>query len=247
MKYSVILILLGFYFNAFSQKDYLPKPVENHQILHYKEFSLSYNEFAEQPDWVCYELTREEILISMKRKDYFATDLNVTTGSASQKDYASSGFDKGHICPASFCKSSLEAYKESFLMSNMTPQLPLFNREVWKELENHERNLAKEYGKIWCVSGPVFIYGGNLGSIGENKVTIPAYYYKVFLRKDPDGKYKSIAYLLPHVGSTMNHRNYIVAVNSVESLTGLDFFPFLDKNENRVESQVYPKQWGYDN
>lgn len=224
---------------------FLPASVGDHPIVHYKQFSLSYNEAAEQADWVAYELTREEIQIKRKRTNHFTADLNIKTKSANNKDYSSTGFDKGHLCPAANCKASEEAYKESFVMSNISPQLPLFNREVWKELETYERQLAMKYGKIWCVTGPVFIYGGNLGKLGANKVTIPSYFYKVILRKNSEGKFKSIAYLLPQVGATKNHRNYIVSVNSIETLTGIDFFPFLEKNENRIESQTYPTQWGY--
>ena len=40
----------------------LPAPVEGEQIIEHLGYTLSYNEEAEQPSWVAYELTRDEVL-----------------------------------------------------------------------------------------------------------------------------------------------------------------------------------------
>ncbi|MCB0403072.1 MAG: DNA/RNA non-specific endonuclease [Flavobacteriales bacterium] len=223
--------------------DYQPGQVGNHQIITYTQFTLSYNEEHEQADWVAYELTAGEVSAEMDRCDCFATDHNVTSGSSTEKDYGSTGFDKGHLCPAADNNMSEEANQESFLMSNMSPQLPQFNRGIWADLEHWVRQQAKEHKKIYVVTGPVFV--NNLGTMSDKKITIPGYFYKTILRFD--GKtVKTIAFLLPHVGAVGKLKDYVVAVNSVETLTGIDFYPVLNNSvENKAESQIELKTWGF--
>lgn len=229
---------------SFSQGfNYLPAALEGNQIITYAQFSLSYNEEHEQANWVAYELTKEEVELKEERCDCFRMDRQVTTKSASSSDYKNTGFDLGHLSPAADNNLSKEANKESFKMSNISPQLPSFNRGIWKSLEDHVRKMAIANEIVYVVTGPVFI--NNLGSIGKNQVTIPGYYYKVLLKRE-DENIKTIAFLLPHIGAVGEISDYIVTVNSIETLTGIDFFPELSNRiENRVESQYEPRNWGF--
>lgn len=77
-------------------------------------------------------------------------------------------------------------------MSNMSPQLPGFNRVGWRLLEEHVRDLANDYHELYVVTGP--IYQGGDGSIG-NGVAIPSAFYKVIL--DPAFN-DAIAFIVPH-------------------------------------------------
>ena len=223
--------------------NYLPVDVSGHQKLFYTQFTLSYNEEHEQPDWVAYELTDTEAAMSRDRCNCFAKDDLVITGSASTADYTSTGFDKGHLCPAADNNMSDDANRESFLMSNMSPQLPSFNRGIWAELESWVRDQAEIHDTVYVVTGPVF--ANNLGSIGGNEVTIPGYFYKTVLRFEGT-KIKTIGFLLPHIGATGNLKDYVVPVNTIETLTGLDFYPELSSSEeNKIESQYETGVWGF--
>ncbi|PCJ28519.1 MAG: DNA/RNA endonuclease [Flavobacteriales bacterium] len=241
LLFSIALfICLGFTVDDFN---YLPATVGSNQVLKYTQFTLSYNEEHEQADWVAYELTDAEVAASQPRCNCFTTDKDVTTGSATKKDYTSTGFDKGHLSPAADNNMSEKANRESFLMSNMSPQLPQFNRNIWAKLEDWVRHKATEYKKIYVVTGPVFV--NNLGTISNKKITIPGYYYKTILRFDGD-KVKTIAFLLPHVGAVGELKDYVVPVNTIETLTGIDFYPELSSSiENKVESQLETKKWGF--
>lgn len=242
---SVLVFLLSA--NLYAQFNYLPDSIEGHPVLHYSEFSLSYNEMHEQADWVAYQLTKTELEVARDRCDCFASDDSIATGSASPNDYSSSGFDRGHLAPSSTTKISEQANRESFLMTNMSPQLPGFNRGgfIWERLEEWEKQMAEEHDTLYVVTGPVFV--NNLGHIGSNEVTIPGYFYKVILRFDEEGKAKTIAFLIPHVGSSNAElEDYIIPINALEQITGVDFFPSLpSSSENRVESQFAPTQWGF--
>ncbi len=222
--------------------NYLPASVDDNQIITYSQFTLSYNEEHEQADWVAYELTDEEVAMKQERCDCFKSDKNVTTKSASKSDYGSTGFDLGHLSPAADNNLSELANEESFRMSNISPQLPGFNRGIWKSLEAWTRDKATLYGSVYVVTGPVFV--NNLGVIGKNDVTIPGYYYKILLREE-DSKMYSIAFLVPHIGLSGDIQHYTVTVNTLETITGIDFFPELNNSvENRIESHLQPGKWG---
>lgn len=242
--YSVSVFFLLQFATLYAQEfDYLPANT-GHQILSYEHFTISYNEEHEQADWVAYELTKEEVALDgIRCRDCFEKDVNVITESAEDSDYSSTGFDRGHLAPSADFYQNPETNRQTFLFSNMSPQSPGFNRGIWADLEEWVRDKASEYGKLYIVTGPVFI--NNFGAIGDNEVTIPGYFYKVLLRFDENGKAKTIGFLLPNIGAIGNLKDYVVPVNLIETITGLDFFPVLSSSvENRCESQFQPSSWG---
>jgi endonuclease G, mitochondrial len=243
MKMNKIFCLIIFSLtSSLAQFNYLPADIPGHQVVAHTQFTLSYNETHEQADWVAYELTKEEVEMDVPRCDCFASDNSVLFGSAKVSDYSNTGFDKGHLSPSADNQNSDAVNRESFLMSNMSPQLPGFNRGIWADLESWVRDQAAAHDTIYVVTGPVFI--NNLGTIGANSVTIPGYFYKVLLRFDGTTA-RTIAFILPQIGAVGQIKDYVVTVNSVETLTGIDFFPALDSSiENRAESQYEPNKWG---
>ena len=81
----------------------------------------------------------------------------------------------------------------------------------------------------------------NFGSIGKNKVTIPSKYYKVIY--SPKNR-SMIGFLMPNIGSSSELKSFVVSVDSIESVTGIDFFHELpDRIENELESEVNLEDW----
>ena len=239
---SVLLLLLISTITYGQSFDYLPAPVPGHQVIAYPQFSLSYNEVHEQPDWVAYMLTRQEAQIEATFSANFTEDDSVSSGSAAEDDYRSTGFDKGHLSPAADNKASKAAYQQSYLMSNMSPQLPTFNQGIWKRLETWVRDNAIKYDTVYVVTGPLFKH--NLGTIGDNDVTIPGYYYKALLRFEENGTPRLLGFLMPQIGTVGRIEEYAVPINTIETLTGLDLFPDLpDNRENYWESQRPISKW----
>ena len=112
------------------------------QIIRHSGYTVSYNKDLKIPNWVSYELTREETKGKEKRGNRFIADPLVIGPIATNADYTRSGYDKGHMAPAADMKWSPEAMKESFYFSNMCPQHPQLNRRGWKNLEEKIRNWA---------------------------------------------------------------------------------------------------------
>jgi len=219
----------------------IPKTNSKDQIITHKGYSLLYNETYEQANWVAYELTKEETIKQFERTNKFIEDPKVKTGSATQKDYAGSGYDRGHLAPASDMGWSSTVMAESFYYSNMSPQNPSFNRGVWKRLEELVRTWAVENKGIYIVTGPVLTNG--LLTIGENKGAVPNYYYKAILDyREPH--LKAIGFIIPNKGSSEPLYNYAVTIDSVEKFTGIDLFPALpDEQEVHLEKTLCLNCW----
>ena len=212
-------------------------------ILSYSGFDLGYNEQYEKAAWVAYVLTREEIESgTVERTDNFRTDTNLSKGSASLADYQGSGFDRGHLAPAGDMQWDPTAMSESFLMSNMSPQLPGFNRGIWKKLESEIRNWALEKDSIYVITGPVLAPIDSF--IGENQVGVPQHFYKVLVDLSPHD-HSMIAFLLPNSASSDSLLQFAITVDSLEQITGYDFFAGAPNQEmvDWLEQQLDLGSW----
>ena len=213
------------------------------EIIEHTGYTLSYREEYEVPEWVAYELTREEVTtLAVERKDNFREDKAVGTGSATLQDYKKSGYDRGHMAPAADFRWSAEAMDDTFYLSNMCPQTHAFNAGIWSDLESAIRSMAYEDGSIYVGTGPV-LTDGPYDTIGENKVAVPSYFYKVVLDYS-EPTLKAIGFILPHENSKNPLSYFAVTVDEVEERPGLDFFPLLpDSTEEKLESSLDTSLW----
>jgi endonuclease G, mitochondrial len=214
------------------------------EIVKHKYYTIGYNEDREQPNWVSYKLTKNMILnTSAKRKDNFRPDRAVKTGSATLSDYRGSGYDRGHLCPTATMRFDKVAMSETFYMSNMSPQVPAFNRGAWKKLEAKVRSWAVKNKEISVVTGPIFYSTRSHKEIGKNGVDVPDAYFKVILDyRNPD--VKTIGFIMPNKRLDKNLYNYAIPVNNVERVTGLDFFAYLpDSVEEKLENKYDYGRW----
>lgn len=221
----------------------LPAINPSDQIIRHKAYTLSYVEEHEQAAWVAYMLCRSRTNSTEERTDKFLVDPLVQTGSATNADYAKSGYDRGHLAPAADMGWSQTAMKESFYFSNMSPQVPAFNRGIWKSAETLVRRWAALYDTLYVVTGAVL--KANLPTIGSSRVSIPEMYYKIVLDISP--KPRVIALLIANEKGKNPLQQYVVTVDEVEKLTGIDFFPFLqDDTETVIESRKSVEKWKWE-
>ncbi|MCX6251420.1 MAG: DNA/RNA non-specific endonuclease [Bacteroidetes bacterium] len=220
-----------------------PKPNPHDVIIHHVGYTLSYNPTYHIADWVAYELTAEETVPVVKRNNHFVPDPLLHSGSASNNDYKGSGYDRGHLAPSADMCYSYQTMVESFYLSNITPQTPSFNRGIWKKLEEQVRQWAVDDKAVLVVTGTILTKG--LLTIGYDRITVPAYFYKVILDyTEPD--IKGIGFIMPNQGSQEPLQHYAVTIDSVEKITGTDFFYQLPENQQRViESTFDISKWSW--
>lgn len=127
---------------------------------------------------------------------------------------------------------------ESFLLSNMAPQVGAgFNRGIWKLLEERVRAWARFKGEVYAYTGPIYAPGASIRSIGPNKIAVPTHVYKIIF--DPVAV-DVLGFILPNQRiAGRDLKPYIVSVDEVEAITGLDFFAAI---EERVQAVVEAKK-----
>jgi endonuclease G len=213
------------------------------QIVHHESYSLSYNEEHEQAEWVAYELKKSHLSKTNFKRPYFEIDHAVKTGAAHWRNYKKSGYDRGHLCPAGDRRYSQFAHDETFLTSNISPQKHDFNAGIWNALEQKVRYWASKYDGIFVITGGIL--KGNMKTIGDEYVSVPNQFYKVLIDSN-SGDTKMIAFLMPHKDSHKPLYEFVVSVDEVEELTGIDFFPELDDAiENKLEASSSYKNWSF--
>jgi endonuclease G len=222
--------------------DFLPTSTTN-QIVKHDYYTLSYNEKYEQAEWVAYELKKSYVRNNHFKRPYFIEDPKVKTGSADYRNYKKSGYDKGHLCPAGDMEFAINAYNDTFFTSNISPQLHDFNAGIWNRLEQKVRYWATKYDGIYVITGGIL--KPSLKTIGQQKVSVPNYFYKILL-ENSNGQYRMIAFLVPSKNSDKPLYAFAVSVDSLEKMTGIDFFPKLnDKIENSLEKNSDYKAWSF--
>jgi len=234
MRTLTFLILLVISNGLFAQLE-IPKYDIDDTIIKHRGYTLSYNSKYKQANWVAYLLTREETVKRFQRGEFFAPDPMIP-GTDFSIDYQKSGYDRGHLAPAADMGYSMETMVQSFFYSNMSPQLPRFNRGVWKKMEMQVRNWAVEYDSLYVVTGPIF--DSVMPTIGPHHVAVPKAYYKVLLQKQ-NGNWVGIGFILPNSNTKVEFKEYVTSIDKVEEITGLDFFWGVDdKLEIEIEKSL---------
>ena len=249
MKNTLTILFILFFSASFAQTpdkttpqgfDFYPTSTYN-QIVFHTYYALSYSEKDEQAEWVAYKLTSKNFNANIKRTNNFKADKWVKTESAQLSDYYKSGYDRGHLAPAGSMKIDKTSMSESFFMSNMSPQKPGFNRGIWKRIEEKVRYWTEINDSIFVVTGPIL--DNPLGSIGENKVTIPRAYYKTLLGYK-NGKAKGLAFVISNEKSNASLYKFVTSIDNVEEITGIDFYHNIDnKTQDNVEANKDVKLW----
>jgi len=220
---------------------WLPQTKNELQIIDHTAYTLGYFEEHEQAAWVYYVLSKEECNGEEERSSSFYQDKQITTGSALNSDYKKSGYDRGHLAPAGDMSYDSLVMKESFYYSNISPQVPAFNRGIWKKLETQVRNWGIMYESCIIITGPVL--SDSLPTIGVNKVSVPNWYYKIVINPHHN-PVQAIGFLMRNESSSAELSEFVVTIDSIEVVSGIDFFADLPTScEQLIESTVDGSYW----
>lgn len=219
-------------------------------LMEKPQYVLSYNRDNGRPNWVSWHLD-PSWLGSTPRQDSFRADTTLPAGwyQVQGTDYSGSGYDRGHMCPSGDRTKTVADNDATFLMTNMIPQAPTNNQQVWANLETYCRTLANSGNELYIISGGY----GNSGFIANGHVAIPTTTWKVIMVL-PSGtndvsrvttSTRLIAVSIPNNNSVVSDwRQYRVSVDSVESLTGYNFFSNVSTSiqsviESTVDNQLF--------
>lgn len=202
-------------------------------------YALGYDCRTRNAAWVYERLTADSLKGDADReKISFKEDpLIPTTFRSTLKDYQKSGFDRGHLAPAANHKGSLDEMRDTFFLSNMSPQEPQFNRGYWSKVEKYVRDLTKSNEVVEVITGPLYLPKEEAdGSkwvkyrvIGDNDVAVPTHFFKVVVLSSK-GKKEDIAYILPNepIAANTPLDRFKVTVDKVEKCAGVLFSSYKD-------------------
>lgn len=216
-------------------------PAVPSQLKSYKGMDISFNEKCHIPNWVSWELTDEETMGDVPRKDKFTSDPDIE-GCPDSWDYSYSGYDRGHMAPAGDMKWDSKAMEETFFMSNICPQVNALNTGAWKNLEEKCRLWAQIDGKIYIVCGPI-IDEKPMEYIGDSRVWVPSRFFKAIIAPYSNPA-RGIGFIMPNEKVKGGMQPCAVTIDEIERITGHDLFPALpDDIEAELESQCNFNQW----
>lgn len=225
----------------------MPKPFPSFRttitVLTNTGYLAGYCESRKDPVWVCYRLFTVPSLKAPPRPSGFTVDMR-TRARVTQKDYMSSGYDRGHMAPnyaIAVCYGS-DAQLQTFLMSNILPQTPALNRRLWQRLERIEiSDYAQRFGQVWVIDGPVF---GPESKHLNSGVAVQTACFKIILTEE-QGTPRLLAFIIPQdVKGDESPSTFLTTVAGIERETGLNFFSELpDDMESRVEGEKAARMW----
>lgn len=224
----------------------LPALKQGEELVIHPGHILVYDQKHKQAKWVAHIATPDLITGNLARIDSFRPDPLVKGGTAVTTDYWNSGYDRGHLVPSADMRWNYDALAATYLYSNISPQKPELNRESWAELEDWLRryvNFSKQ--RVFVVTGPVLREGLPVmeKTNRQNDVSIPELFYKVIVDLDSE-RPKGIAFLQANDKNEYPTISYAVPIDSVEKITGIDFFASLDDDlEHVIEAMRQPKDW----
>lgn len=214
-------------------------------LMEKTQYAMSYHRDNGRPNWVSWHLATSW-LGTTPRQDDFRPDTSLPAGwyQVKSTDFSGSGYDRGHMCPSGDRTKTVADNSSTFLMTNMIAQAPTNNQQTWANLESYCRSLANAGNELYIISGGQ----GTSGFIAGGRVAVPTNTWKVIMVLPSgtndvarvSGSTRLIAVFVPNNNNVSSDwRQYRVSVDTVESLTGYDFFSNVPVSiQSQIESIV---------
>lgn len=189
--------------------------------LCYDQFAVLHSGVTRTALWSAEKLTRATLsgAKGLVRQNDFHPDPRVPAGERAElRDYARSGYDRGHLSPSGNM-GSMRAQQQSFTLANMIPQNPTNNRHLWEGIESAVRTYAKTNGIVYVITGPLF--EGDRIKWLNSRVAVPTSIYKVVY--DPQ-RGSAAAYVARNVDTTDYQ---VISVAALEARAGFNLMPGL--------------------
>ncbi|KAF9475676.1 mitochondrial nuclease [Pholiota conissans] len=225
-----------------------PGPISDTLVR--KAYVAGYDRRLRHPAWTAEHLTRANLAklggepVGDRANSKFIEDDDVPdTFRARLQDYFRSGYDRGHMVPAADAKISQEAMNETFLLSNIAPQVGEgFNRHYWAYLEDWCRRLTGTFQDVYVFTVPLYLPKQEADGkwrvthevIGSPpNVSVPTHFAKVVLTTRPTSpsapdvhEISTGAFVLPNaiIRDDAPLEGFTVPVEAVERAAGLSLF-----------------------
>lgn len=225
------------------------------EILTGRYFTIGYSWYFRQAKWTLEIINRNDfILDEVDRFDNFRADVRIPRRfRAGLNAYKSSGYDRGHLVASANQDIQEIQNSETFLLSNMSPQKPYFNRGMWKRLESAIRilNDKKEILETYVLTAPIFYFDKKVETIGNPNdkygidVPVPHAFVKSVLAEDNKGKLSLWTFEMENKRLTGKIEDYLVCTYDVEQIVGGRFWDRISGGDIHSQKKTPMKIWDY--
>jgi len=221
-------------------------------MLFNRQYIVGYSYLFRQPRWAMQVIDENTMQLKgdFDRLDNFREDMRIPEKFRSTlDDYKNSGYDRGHLVNSADRRVSKIINSETFLLSNMSPQKPDFNREIWLELEDAVRNLAAkdEFAEVYTICGPLFAIGDPIEVIGDNGVVVPDAFFKSILAERVKPKSTNQlamwSFVLPNARADKPLEEFLIPTDKVERWAGLQLWDRLRGEKSEKLKTQKGRMW----
>ncbi|MEQ8925747.1 MAG: DNA/RNA non-specific endonuclease [Fulvivirga sp.] len=225
------------------------------EILTGRYFTIGYSWYFRQAKWTLEIINRNDYLLTeADRMNNFRADVRIPKRfRAGLRAYVGSGYDRGHLV-ASANNDILEIQNsETFLLSNMSPQKPNFNRRIWRELESAIRKLNDQEHilETYVLTCPIFYFDKKIETIGDNEkeyginVPVPHAFAKSVLAEDDKGKLKLWTFEMENKELDGAIEDYLAVTYDVEQIVGCQFWDRVSGGDLHEQKKTPNRIWDY--
>lgn len=214
------------------------------RVLKNRGYIVGYSDTLRNPRWAAYRVQDlSRLPVPPARPEKFEVDRR-TAARVTSDVYSGSGYDRGHMAPnyAIATRYGTAAQRETFLMSNITPQRHTLNAGLWKELETKiATSYPARYGEVWVLVGPVF--GAKPPQL-RGGVAVPEAFFMIVIDEN-EGRLRTLAFLVPQdAPADADPGRYLTTIAEIQRRTGLDFLSEIeDEAERQIEAQRASRVW----
>jgi endonuclease G len=186
-------------------------------------FGVFHSGITATPLWSAEHLTADRVkqAKAIDRVDRFYAETSIPSRDRAELNhYVRSGYDRGHLVPSGDM-ATVRSQANSFSLSNIVPQNPALNRNLWAEIEATTRGLALKYDDVYVVTGVAF-QGSNL-SVLKKRVIVPSALYKAIYIPSVD---MAAVWWAPNVDPGTSFE--VISVDELSSRINVDVFPQLN-------------------
>ncbi len=211
-------------------------------------YDVVYSETKRNPLVVAYFLRQhtDQDFDPCNRPSRFLKD-DRTAAKVVHDDFTGSGYDRGHMAPnqSIATRHGCEAQRETFLLSNIAPQLPDLNQRTWAAYEIVVDSVyADDFEGIWVLTGPIFD-PEQIVTMCDTEIEVPVEFWKVVIRRKPNDDLDAAAIVMKK--DERRDRpigEFSTTIDDIEKRTGIDFFPDLPlAEEQAIESACPGDDW----
>jgi endonuclease G len=226
------------------------------QILTGRYFTIGYSWYFRQAKWALEIINRNNYMLTeAERLDNFRADTRIPRRfRAGLKAYKGSGKDRGHLVASANQDIQEIQNSETFLLSNMSPQEPDFNRQVWRRLEEAVRKLNdhEDVLETYVLTAPVFYFDKVIEVIGDADdehgidIPVPHAFVKSVLAENKRGLLKLWTFEMKNEKLDGKLEDYLVSTYDAEQLVGGRFWDRISGSDLHEQKKDPIKMWEHD-